>query len=156
MAEMMTPNNLEIVRKELATISHFENGFEIPEQVQATPKNNHYHLIGLRTSTGPNPRQLLYRAKHICIDINQYRKLERQKKQGILNELFGGTWQEIFVLHDPTKKAAKKKPEVKNLSPQNKGKVKTMFGDGMSAEDIAAELNQPLNAVEKYINEKLK
>lgn len=154
--EMIIPNNLELVRKELATISHFENGFVIPEEVQNTPKNNHYHLIGLRTSKGKTARQLLHRAKHLCISINQYNKLQRQKAKGLVSELFGGTWQEVFILHDPTKKPAKEKEEVKNLSPAVKGKVKALFNEGKNAEEIAAELEQPLNAVSKYINEKLK
>ena len=153
--EMITPNNLKIAQQELVTIHSYENGFEIPEKVKATPKDDHYHLIGVRSSDTADKFSKIYRAKHVCVHRNQYNKMKRQVKDGILKNVLGGTWQKVVILHDPTKPATKVEKK-KGLSPNVKGKVKKLFGEGMEAEAIANELNQDVALVTAYIEEKLK
>jgi hypothetical protein len=143
-----------MAQQELATIS-FHNGFEIPEEIQKRGSDSVYQCIGIKAYDSADGFTKLYHGRVLTANTNMWNKMQRHLKKGIYKGLFNNMFDKVVILHDPTIKPKKKK-EVKNLSPQNKGKVKTMFGDGMSAEEIAAELNQPLNAVEKYINEKLK
>ncbi len=151
----IAPNNLSLAQQELATISHFENGFEIPKEIDAQASNNHYWIIGVRSSDTADGFSKVYRAKCVCVSINQYNKMQRQIKQGLIKGLFGSTWQKTFILHNPTIKP-KKVDKPKGLSPNVKGKIKKLFAEDMSAEDIAAELGSDLALTKAYIEEKLK
>ena len=151
MSKMIPPNKLELVRKELATISHWENGFVIPTQIPETKdangKDNHYHIIGVRLSDIGPDKEKVHRGKHICISINQYNRIQRQIKDKSLKQMFGGTWHRTYILHNPTEKA-----KVKGLSPKAKGDIKKLKEDGKNSTDIANELGADLDQVRAYIN----
>jgi len=147
----IAPNKLQLALQELATIS-FENDFAVPREIDESSSKNHYHIIGVRYSDGGKGKEKIKRGKHICIPQNQYNKINRQVESKLIDQMFGGTWHKVVVLHDPTIKPKKKE---KQLSPKAKGDIKKLYNEGKDAETIATELKTDLLLTQAYITAKL-
>ena len=160
MNKLVTPNCLQLVQKELATIKVFENNFVVPTQITETKdangNDNHYHFVCVRLSDVGADKDKVRRGKHIAISINQYNKIQRQIKNGVIKQMFGGTWHSVYVLHNPTLKPAPQTEEIKDLSPTQKSKVKAMMEEGKGQDDeglkeIGKALNISFKRLKLYI-----
>lgn len=153
---MIQPNRLQQAQQELQTITHYDNNFSIPNEIPEQGSKNHYHIIGVRSSDTADKFGKIYRGKKICISINQYNKMQRQVKTGILKSIFGGTWQKIVILHDPTMKPAKKEKKAatnkpKGLSPKHKKAVNEMKEEGKDVEQMADILGIDVERIKAYL-----
>lgn len=150
--EMIQPNKLKQAQQELATIS-FNNGFEIPTEIQEKGSDKVYMCIGVKASDSADGFTKVYTGKLLTANQNMWNKMNRLVNQGIYKSLFAGIFDKIVMLHDPNYKPAKvEKPKVKGLSPKQKGQVNKLVEENKSAEEIAEITGFDLAKINMHLN----
>lgn len=149
----LQPNRLALAIAELKDI--------VPEEYVKKTINigeaSGYVLIGVKHRDNQRGTAKDHFMKVLYAPISKYD--EMQKTKHLFGGLFNGMFGTIVILHDPTKPAVVEKVIVKKskgISNTDKGKVKAMYKDGNTAEDIANGLALDLIQVAAYIEEKLK
>jgi hypothetical protein len=147
---MIQPNKLKQAQQELATIS-FNNGFEIPEEIQKRGSDSVYICIGVKAFDSKDGFTKLYNGRILTANTNMWNKMQRHLKKGIYKGLFNGMFDKIVILHDPTIKP-KATPKTKDLSPSQKKKVNALVEEGLTVEGIAEQLNLDIKRIKAYLN----
>jgi hypothetical protein len=147
---MIQPNKLKQAQQELATI-RFNNGFEIPEEIQKQGSDKVYMCVGVRALDSTDGFSKIYKGKLLTANQNMWNRMNRLVKQGIYKSLFAGIYDKIVILHDPTIKP-KATPKTKDLSPSQKKKVNTLVEEGLTVEVIAEQLNLDIKRIKAYLN----
>jgi len=158
MKQTMKPNQLQQATQELSSLNL--GSFSIPDSFPVDGMKNHYICIGVKAKQSADKMSTIHTAKRLSADINQWRKMERQVKQGVFKSMFAGMYNKIVILHNPTLPMAKeeklKEKKVKGLSPTHKSKVNAMMEEGKGQDDeglkaIAEELNISFERVKAYV-----
>jgi hypothetical protein len=153
----MKPNQLAQVTQELAAINLGQ--FKIPKEIQVKGSNNHYYCIGVRSRDSKDGFSKDYYAKVLSCDVNQWRKMAKQVKDGVFKLVFADVYDRIVLLHNPTLPMhveEPKKKELKGLSPIQKSKVNAMMEQGQGSDDeglkaIGKELNISFDRLKAYL-----
>jgi hypothetical protein len=151
---MIQPNKLKQAQQELATIS-FNNGFEIPEEINEKEAKYYYACIGVKAKDSKDGFTKLYEGALLWANVNKWMKMKRQIKEGVFKREFGNMYDKIVILHDPTikpKATPKATPKTKDLSPTQKKKVNALVEEGLTVEGIAEQLNLDIKRIKAYLN----
>lgn len=89
--------------KELATISEFQNGFEIPKEIQAHEAHC-YHTICISAKQAKGGMSMLYAACVKPCHVGDWNNMTNQGKDTTEKNLWGGRFQKVVILHDPAYK----------------------------------------------------
>jgi hypothetical protein len=109
-----------------------------------------YVFIGIKSRDNASGTAKDHFMKVLYAPISKYNYME--KNRHLFNGLFNGMYNKVVILHDPTKPAAKEAgTKSTGLSPTVKGRVKTMFKDGIPTEEIAKDLDVDLALVVAHI-----
>jgi hypothetical protein len=146
---MIQPNKLKQAQAELQTVN-FNNGFEIPTEIQKNGSDKVYVCVGVKAFDSPDGFTKQYRGKLLTANQNMWNKMQRLVKQGIYKSVFAGIFDKVVLLHDPSFKAPKE--EIKDLSPKQKKYVNDLVEDGKDIGTISTELNLDIKRIKAYLN----
>lgn len=154
---MIPTNKYKIAVAELATFNLGD--YEIPNEIQEAEKN-FYVTVCVKSKDNIDGTAKVHQALTRYADRNKWNEMRRQStgKNAIFKTAFGGVFNKVVIVHDPTLKTEpvnKEEPKKKGLSPTIKSKIKALHLEGKDAEVIATELEKDLELVSAYIADKL-
>jgi hypothetical protein len=108
-----------------------------------------YVYIAIKTKDSPDGMSKIHGATKLFAPQSMHDQMT--KDIPLFKGLFNGMYNKIVILHDPTMPNVEpKETGAKKMSNVAKGKIKTMFKDGMPVEEIAMALDLDLEKVKEY------
>lgn len=102
--EKVKTNSYDLAVKELAKFDLA--GYEIPKEIQKA-EENFYVTVCIKSKDNADGTAKIHKAITRYADINKWNQMRRQVqgKGAIFKNFFGGMFNKVVIVHDPTKKA---------------------------------------------------
>lgn len=107
MEQMIAPNRLELVTKELANLDL--GNFQIPTEIQKKDAS-YYIIIGIRSRDSRDGMSKVHEARLIHYNYSSWEKMQQMIKAKLFKSVANDQFNKVVILHNPTiKEPAKSK-----------------------------------------------
>ena len=140
MSKKKQPNQLAQAIQELSSLNLGD--FVIPKEIHEVEAKHHYVCIGIKTRDSLDGLSKEVTARVVYSSVNKWQDMEAEVRSGRVKTMFGGAFQKVVVLNNPTLPMVENEEtkELKPLANTHKGKVNKFveeFGKPDNEEDLA-------------------